>query len=373
MLFDTFRSGTAPRTGSRGLGLGLYITRQIVHAHGGENRGAVGHVEGDGGLGRSAEAAEPRGRRGAAAAGGLTARCVRQRTRTRERKRKRRELPLPFAFAFTFTTAHALLAYARVRRVCIAAFAAAACTHAQMPGAPGGVDAGVLSPDALVPPWRAPLGAHWDPTGSEVVFRVASTRATRVELDLFDAARRRRRASRRSRWIATATRRSWTARVAAADLPADDLLRLSRVGPELAVRPGVDAGLATPAGSPTSTRDGNRMNPNKLVFDPYARELSHDPHDAGAAPTATRVRGRHAHRDVDSAPVAPKGIVLRDADAGDFGAQPTRALARRRHLRGPRARLHRGRPGGRRVRGHVRRRRDARAAISRRSASPRSS
>jgi signal transduction histidine kinase len=36
VLFDTFRSGTTPRTGSRGLGLGLYITRQIVHAHGGE-------------------------------------------------------------------------------------------------------------------------------------------------------------------------------------------------------------------------------------------------------------------------------------------------------------------------------------------------
>ena len=35
--------------------------------------------------------------------------------------------------------------------------------------------------------------------------------------------------------------------------------------------------------------DGNRMNPNKVVFDPYAEELSHDP-TSPAQPTRPRMR-----------------------------------------------------------------------------------
>ena len=47
-------------------------------------------------------------------------------------------------------------------------------------------------------------------------------------------------ATRASRWSATGD--VWRARVAATELPSDDLLRLSRVGPELALRSGVAAG-----------------------------------------------------------------------------------------------------------------------------------
>jgi glycogen operon protein len=57
---------------------------------------------------------------------------------------------------------------------------------------------------------------------------------------------------------------------------------------------------------------GNRMNPNKLVFDPYARELSHDP--TNAVHRDARVYRTGAEwRAVDSAPFAPKGVVLADA------------------------------------------------------------
>jgi glycogen operon protein len=69
---------------------------------------------------------------------------------------------------------------------------------------------------------------------------------------------------------------------------------------------------------------GNRMNPNKLVFDPYARELSHDP------TTPTQLDGSYYGagdlRAKDSGAVAPKGIVLR-GEASDHGLKPNRPFA----------------------------------------------
>lgn len=46
-LFDPFRRGDeAPSSKSSGLGLGLYITREIVAAHGGETRAASNPMDG---------------------------------------------------------------------------------------------------------------------------------------------------------------------------------------------------------------------------------------------------------------------------------------------------------------------------------------
>ena len=44
---------------------------------------------------------------------------------------------------------------------------------------------------------------------------------------------------------------------------------------DAAWQPGSDAGFVARV-----TADGDRMNPNKLLIDPYAREISHDPIDA---------------------------------------------------------------------------------------------
>ncbi len=73
--------------------------------------------------------------------------------------------------------------------------------------------------------------------------------------------------------------------------------------------------------------DGNRFNPNKLLFDPYARELSHD-----RETPELKSRGHHAgmygsgpglytgfgiepvvRRTFDTGPWAPKGVVVRDS------------------------------------------------------------
>jgi glycogen operon protein len=171
-----------------------------------------------------------------------------------------------------------------------------------------------------IQPFQPTLGAHWDPTGSEVIFRVASTRATRLELDLFDQP-----AGAAARSTITMDRdgdSTFVTHVAAADLPATIYYGYRAWGPnwpyDATWTPGSDAGWLADVDA-----QGNRMNPNKLVFDPYALELSHDPQTPSQGDGTAY--GVGSHRDLDSAAIAPKGIVLPNG-AVDFGAQPTRPL-----------------------------------------------
>ncbi|HEX6967444.1 MAG TPA: isoamylase [Micromonosporaceae bacterium] len=69
---------------------------------------------------------------------------------------------------------------------------------------------------------------------------------------------------------------------------------------------------------------GNRFNPNKLLLDPYAREISHDPLRPGMTDESVYASGP-TYRTVDSGPYAPKGIVL-PATAPDHGTKPSRAF-----------------------------------------------
>ena len=41
--------------------------------------------------------------------------------------------------------------------------------------------------DDTAMPWDPPMGAHYSPDGSEVAFRIASSRAERMELWIYDA------------------------------------------------------------------------------------------------------------------------------------------------------------------------------------------
>src|SRR5688572_18263724 len=115
--------------------------------------------------------------------------------------------------------------------------------------------------DGSVAPWEPPMGAHYSPDGAEVSFRVASTRATRIELEVAG----RRFAMERAGDV-------WQTRLAASELPAVIEYGYRVWGPnwsyDPAWEPGSMAGFVVDVDA-----DGNRMNPNKLVFDPYAREL----------------------------------------------------------------------------------------------------
>jgi len=163
------------------------------------------------------------------------------------------------------------------------------------PPPPGEPDAAI----AAVPQ----LGAHWDAAGDAVDFRVASGAATRVELWLYDQPT----GAERSHVPMALAEGVWSAHVAAADAAPYYGYRVW--GPnwtyDPAWQPGSQLGWLADVDA-----DGNRMNPNKLVFDPYARELSHDPTTPAQADGTPYAVG--THRALDSAAVAPKGIVLHD-------------------------------------------------------------
>jgi glycogen operon protein len=189
-----------------------------------------------------------------------------------------------------------------------------ACAGSQ--GVPG--DDAVDAPPAA---WEAPLGATWEPDRGAVVFRVGSTRATRIELWLYDTPV----GQQRSRVVMERepTGDSWRARIAAAELPSVIYYGYRVWGPnwrfDPAWEPGSTAGWITDVDG-----DGNRMNPNKLVFDPYTRELSHDP-TTPDQPDGSVYGTGESNRAKDSGPVAPKGIVLVE-DPADAGAKPQRPL-----------------------------------------------
>ena len=173
--------------------------------------------------------------------------------------------------------------------------------------------------DAPPGTWEPGLGAHYSPDGSEVSFRIASTRATRIELWIYETATNSPEVLRVE--LARGENSVFATRVPASELPATIYYGYRVWGPnwqyDPAWQPGSEVGWIADVDS-----DGNRMNPNKLLIDPYARELSHDPNTPAqpdGAPYATGMR-----RAIDSAPVAPKGIVLHDEAVTH--ERPSRAL-----------------------------------------------
>ena len=83
--------------------------------------------------------------------------------------------------------------------------------------------------------------------------------------------------------------------------------------------PGSDTGFVSVVDSA-----GNRFNPNKLLLDPYALEISSDPIGPSLPNADPTVFTSELNRDYDTQQIAPKGIVFTPA-ANAFGAKPTGA------------------------------------------------
>ena len=179
------------------------------------------------------------------------------------------------------------------------------------------------------PAWAAinptKLGASYDATKSNVSFKVYSGKATRIELYLYSAATG---TAEKARYTLVNSGGTWSVTIPTATLGAQGLSGTLYYGYR-AWGPNWPYSASWTKGSGigfVSDVDaaGNRFNPNKLLSDPYALELSHDPTTATMTNGTIYASGA-TYRNIDSGPSAPKGIVLA-GDTQSFGTKPTRAL-----------------------------------------------
>jgi glycogen operon protein len=169
------------------------------------------------------------------------------------------------------------------------------------------------------------LGARYDATHRNITFRVYSSRATRIDLDVYAASYGAPEVAKYT--LAKDGSDVWSVTVPVSDLQAAGITgavfygyrtRGSNWSYDASWTKGSSAGFAADVDAA-----GNRFNPNKLLFDPYALELSHDPINPSNADPTVFASGAN-FRTLDSGPKAPKGIVL-DLDASATGTKPTRA------------------------------------------------
>ena len=170
------------------------------------------------------------------------------------------------------------------------------------------------------------LGARYN--GSNIDFKVFSSRATRIEVFIYKTPSG---AQEVVRYVLTknATTNVWSKSVAVSTLrnsygiTGTVYYGYRAWGPNWPYVSTWKKGLSNGFVSDVDP-SGNRFNPNKLLLDPYAREISQDPNTPSCLDGTIYASGA-THRNKDSGACAPKGIVLA-ADTTSVGAKPTRAL-----------------------------------------------
>lgn len=172
------------------------------------------------------------------------------------------------------------------------------------------------------------LGANVN--GADIEFALYSANATKILLEIYDA--KSGADAKYDYWMQKGSDNIWRAKVVGA---ANVLYAYRCWGPNWPydaewVRGNSDAGFISDCDS-----SGNRFNPNKVVFDPRARELSHDKSNPdvmkgvnggiyGTGADAIKVKDADAaavaRRIIDTGKYCPKGVVI--ADTTDFGTKP---------------------------------------------------
>jgi glycogen operon protein len=172
------------------------------------------------------------------------------------------------------------------------------------------------------------LGASYDSTKANINFRVYSSRATRIEVWIYKTPYG---AQEVVKYVMTkdTTTNIWSKTVSVSTLQTT----YGITGPVYygyrAWGPNWTYSSTWTKGSGTGfiadvDANGNRFNPNKLLLDPYALEISHDPSNANNT-DGTWFASGPLYRNKDSGPYAPKGIVLQ-GDSQLIGTKPSRAL-----------------------------------------------
>jgi isoamylase len=170
------------------------------------------------------------------------------------------------------------------------------------------------------------LGAKYDAPLSNVTFKVYSGRASRIELFLYSAVSGAAEKARLPLTLGAGGVWSLTVPVTTLNgygITGTIYYGYRAWGPNWPYNAGWTKGSAV--GFITDVdASGNRFNPNKLLTDPYALELSHDPTTVTMS-NGTVYGSGALYRNQDTGSVAPKSIVLA-ADSQSIGAKPTRAF-----------------------------------------------
>jgi glycogen operon protein len=170
------------------------------------------------------------------------------------------------------------------------------------------------------------LGASFDATKANVTFNVYSSRATRIELYLYSTAAG---SVEKARYVmALGAGGVWSSNIPVTTLSSQGLTGTLYYGYR-AWGPNWPYSTSWTKGSVTGfisdvDASGNRFNPNKLLTDPYALELSHDPTTATMSNGTIYASGA-LYRNIDTGSSAPKGIVL-SGDTQSIGTKPSRAM-----------------------------------------------
>ncbi len=172
------------------------------------------------------------------------------------------------------------------------------------------------------------LGARYNASGTGIDFKVYSARATRVEVWIYKTASG---AQERVRYVMTRNTSTnvWSKTASVSTLKNSYGITgtvyygYRAWGPNWTYSSGWTKGSGTGFVTDVDAQ-GNRFNPNKLLLDPYAREISHDPVTPSCT-DGTRYASGASHRNKDSGACAPKGVVLASAPVA-IGSKPTRAF-----------------------------------------------
>ncbi|MGP1368822.1 MAG: alpha-amylase family glycosyl hydrolase [Treponema sp.] len=183
------------------------------------------------------------------------------------------------------------------------------------------------------------LGAHI--SGSETTFALYSANASKILLEIYD--NKHGSDAKYDYWMKKDSKNVWRAKIKSA--PHGTVYAFRCWGPNWEfdkawTRGGSDKGFKSDVDG-----NGNRFNPNKVLFDPYAREMTHDKsnkdalgsvQDGGMYGTGGEVYKDVPRRNFDTGKYAPKGYVIKDNTS--YGNKPKipqeKALIYEAHVRG---------------------------------------
>jgi len=185
-----------------------------------------------------------------------------------------------------------------------------------------------------------PLGACF--VGEDVTFAVYSKGATRILLEIYDQPTGED--ARHEFWMERNPKDNvWRAKVS--KVPEGAFYAFRCWGPNWSFDPAWRRGNSRAGFVADVDESGHRFNPNKVLFDPYTRELSHDKvtpdlleqgQDGGMYGTGGEFYHGVPRRECDTGRWAPKGIVIRDQPfcGSRPHLPPENAIIYETHLRG---------------------------------------